>query len=289
MAEDTEERVRRRLGLTESADTDDADPDEDARSLLPRWLPETSAGGEGWLAGLRADPGRAGMLALGAVGVLAVLVTVFTLVRDDTPPVASANLPPVASVSTAVTTIASAPPTAEADAPVVVSVVGLVNTPGLVTLEPGARVADALEAAGGVLGPADTAGLNLARHLADGEQVLVGIAAPPGAPATLGSSVGDTGASDPTGAAPETPPGAKSPPGAKAPPGQTATAQNGPVNLNTATIEELDALPGVGPVTAGAIVSWREANGNFTSVDQLAAVDGIGPARLARLRELVAV
>ena len=81
--------------------------------------------------------------------------------------------------------------------------------------------------------------------------------------------------------------GAPAAPGATA--ASTAAAPPSPVDLNAATVEQLDALPGVGPVTAGAIVAWRAANGRFTSVDQLGEVDGIGPARLERLRSLVRV
>ena len=155
------------------------------------------------------------------------------------------------------------------------SVVGLVHKPGLVTLASGARIADALTAAGGALDGADLIGLNMARRVADGEQIIVGIAAPPGEPTTMGSSV----ASEPSPAAPAGEPtttGSASAPGAS-------------VDLNTATLEQLDALPGVGPVTAAAIVAWRDANGSFTSVDQLADVDGIGPARLEKLRAQVHV
>jgi competence protein ComEA len=102
----------------------------------------------------RADPGRAGAIALGAVGIVAVLVTVFTLLRDRTPPVASAKLPPVEMVSSAQPT-ASGP---AAEGPVIVSVVGLVHKPGLVTLSPGARIADNLRGAGGALDGADLIG-----------------------------------------------------------------------------------------------------------------------------------
>ncbi len=270
--------LRRRLGGAEqsdrssgAADSEPADDfaDDGGRALLPRWLPESAPGnGAGWLSSVRADPGRAGVLALGAVAVLAVLVTVFTLVRSDPHPVVSAKLPPVQPVSTSVTH--SAAPTA--DAPVVVSVVGLVETPGLVTLTPGARVADALSAAGGALAGADNIGLNLARRLADGEQVLVGIAPPPDGPRALGSSV--------SGAAPAAPAPQPTGAGAAPPPGAV-------VDLNAATAEQLDALPGIGPVTAAAIVAWRAEHGRFTSVEQLGEVDGIGPARLDRLRDLV--
>jgi len=155
-----------------------------------------------------------------------------------------------------------------ADQAMIVSVVGLVHQPGLVTLAPNARVSDAVAAAGGPLDGADTLGLNLARQMADGEQIVVGIAAPAGKPAVLGSSVGGL---------PESGPAA------------STTTAAGPVNLNTATAEQLDSLPGVGPVTAAAIVAWRAANGSFASIDQLAEVDGIGPARLEKLRPLVRV
>jgi competence protein ComEA len=160
---------------------------------------------------------------------------------------------------------------------VVVSVVGLVHTPGLVTLAPGARIADALQAAGGAVDGADTIGLNMARPLGDGEQIVVGLAPIPGQPRALGSSVA-------SGSAPI--PGAPTP----APvPGSVKPKAGEVLDLNTATVEQLDALPGVGPVTAAAIVAWRQANGKFTSVDQLADVDGIGPARLEKLRALVRV
>ncbi|MGV0814400.1 ComEA family DNA-binding protein [Mycolicibacterium boenickei] len=266
----------RRLGGGDDRDTDDPDAPDDgaaasdtaAESALSRWLPDTAPGdGPGWLATVRADPGRAGALALAGVGVLAILVTVFTLVRQQPPPVASANLPPVQMVSSG-----SPTPTGGAPAgPVVVSVVGLVHKPGLVTLQAGARIADALEAAGGPLDGADLIGLNMARRVGDGEQVVVGIAAPPGQPTTMGSSVAGDGA-------------AGSPPGVAGP---TPSPPSGPLDLNTATVEDLDTLPGIGPVTAEAIVAWRAAHGRFDSVDQLGDVDGIGPARLEKLRELV--
>jgi competence protein ComEA len=158
---------------------------------------------------------------------------------------------------------------------VVVSVVGLVHKPGLVTLAPGARIADALTAAGGALDGADLIGLNMARRVTDGEQIIVGIVPPPGQPAAMGSSV----SSGPANAA-----------STEAPPASgKATAPGGLVDLNAATVEELDTLPGVGPVTAAAIIAWRDANGRFSSVDQLGDVDGIGPARLEKLRDQVRV
>jgi competence protein ComEA len=281
------ERLHRRLGAdsdTDShADSEDLKPDasdEDQNSLLPRWLPDASQS-RGWVARIRADPGRAGAIALAVVAALAVLVTVFTLVRDRPAPVMSAKLPPVEKASTATPRSSASPGAGQpagSDRPVVVSVVGLVHTPGLVTLAPGARIADALQAAGGPVNGADTIGLNMARPVGDGEQIVVGLAPISGQPTALGSSVA-------SGSAP--PPRA---PGPAAPVSGTAKPKAGEVlDLNTATVEQLDALPGVGPVTAAAIVAWRQANGKFTSVDQLADVDGIGPARLNKLRPLVHV
>ncbi|BBY61484.1 ComEA family DNA-binding protein [Mycolicibacterium sarraceniae] len=253
-----------RLRPNEPGPADDSDPDDEIP--VPSWIPEGN-GQRGWLAAIRADPGRAGGIALAVIAVVAVLITVVTLMRDDPPPVVSAKLPPVDMVSSA-----SARPNPQANAPVVVSVVGLVTKPGLVTLAPDARIADAVAAAGGTIDGADTLGLNLARHLADGEQIVVGIGTPAGQPTALGSSV--------TGGPP-----ASSTPEVAAGKGQPAQ----PVDLNTATVEQLDALPGVGPVTAAAIVAWRDTNGKFSSVDQLGDVDGIGPARLDKLRPLVRV
>src|SRR5271163_4679163 len=275
------DRMHRRLGADPETDsTDDSldvhsdsdAPDDDQNSLLPRWLPDASQGAS-WLARVRADPGRTGAIAAAVVAVLAVLITLFTLVRDRPAPVMSAKLPPVEKASTA-SPRSSASPTAGPDHPVVVSVVGLVHTPGLVTLAPGARIADALQAAGGAVDGADTIGLNMARPVGDGEQIVVGLAPPFGQPRALGSSV----ASGPA-------PGPVSAPVS----GSGKPNAGDVVNLNTATIEQLDALPGVGPVTAAAIVAWRQANGKFTSVDQLADVDGIGPARLDKLRTLVRI
>lgn len=278
------ERLQRRLGLLpdpdESEDASEPGEDGDPNSLLPRWLPD-SATDAGWLAKVRADPGRAGAIALAVIAAVAVLITVFTVLRDQPAPVLSAKLPPVEMVSTASpgTETPAAGPAAPGADQVVVSVVGLVHKPGLATLAPGSRIADALTAAGGALDGADTIGLNLARPLVDGEQIVVGLA-PPSGPPVLGSSVG---AAPP---APETPRTGTAPTGTATKP---EPKPGEPVNLNTATVEQLDALPGVGPVTAAAIVAWRAAHGKFADVDQLGDVDGIGPARLEKLRALVRV
>jgi competence protein ComEA len=135
-----------------------------------------------------------------------------------------------------------------------VDVVGAVRRPGLYRLHTGARVADAVARAGGPTRAAQVELLNLAALVADGEQVVV-------------PRRGDF---DATGAAP------------------AGAASSGPVHLNSATLEQLDALPGVGPVTAQKIVDYRTQHGGFGSVDELDAVPGIGPARLADLRPLVA-
>ena len=152
----------------------------------------------------------------------------------------------------------AAPPTGSAPAAstvVVVDVVGAVRRPGLYRLEQGARIADAVSRAGGATPKADLALINLAALLADGEQVVV-----PG----RGTAV----------------PGAT----AGAAPGAPAT---GPVHLSTATLEQLDSLPGIGPVTAQKILDYRLKHGAFQSVDELDAVPGIGPKRLEQLRDLV--
>jgi competence protein ComEA len=117
----------------------------------------------------------------------------------------------------------------------------------------------------------------MARQVGDGEQIVVGIAPPKGQPTVLGSSVTPGSAG----------PAASGTPGPVS--GTTKPVPGGVINLNTATVQQLDSLPGIGPVTAAAIVAWRDANGKFSSVDQLAEVDGIGPARLEKLRPLVRV
>lgn len=276
------DRVRRRLAGEAGAEVEPepepaAEADDTTDTSLSRWLPDNGGSSAGWMAAIRADPGRSGVIALAVVGLVAVLVTIFTLAHDDGPRVVSANLPSVQPVSATGGTTPG--PSAAVDVQVVVSVVGLVRQPGLVTLQPGERIADALEAAGGAVAGADLTGLNMARRVADGEQIVVGIAAAPGAPPAMGSSLSSVSSVSAA-------PGA---PVANSGPAASGAAPQAPVELNTATVEQLDALPGVGPVTAAAIVAWRTSNGRFTTVEQLGEVDGIGPARLEKLRELVRV
>ncbi|WP_228809523.1 ComEA family DNA-binding protein [Nocardia otitidiscaviarum] len=158
---------------------------------------------------------------------------------------------------------------------VVVSVIGLVERGGLLRFPTGARVADALAAAA-PRRDADLSGLNLAQYLSDGDQIVIGRTGPNPTAPQAGSSIVGAQAQYPD--TPRTPPAAPRP-----------TATTTIVNLNTATEAELDALPGIGPVTAKAIIAWRTEHGRFGSVDQLADVQGIGPSRLERLRGLVTV
>lgn len=144
------------------------------------------------------------------------------------------------------------------DVEVVVDVAGKVRRPGIATLPAGSRVVDALEAAGGARRGVDLTSLNLARVLVDGEQVLVGLPPPSGVAASAVS-------------APEAQP-------------------DGPsvmVNINAATQAELEELPGIGPVTAAAILAWRTDHGAFTAVDELMEVSGIGEATLANIAPFV--
>ena len=149
---------------------------------------------------------------------------------------------------------------AAAPARVVVHVAGAVRRPGLYRLRDDARVADAIARAGGRTVDADLAAVNLAAPLVDGSQVVV-----PALPPPAGAAVEDGGTPSSTD---------RAAPGSK-------------VSLATATEAQLDALPGIGPVTAKKIVDYRDANGPFRSVDDLDAVPGIGPARVENLRDLV--
>lgn len=172
----------------------------------------------------------------------------------------SSTATPSAETSATGTPVASGAAQAAAGPDLIVDVVGKVRQPGIVTVPKGSRVYQAIEAAGGLKGRVDTTALNLARELTDGEQILVGLD-----PVEVSAA-----------------------PGAAAP-AAGEPAQGVKVNLNTATAEQLDTLPGVGPVTAQAILGWRQTNGRFGAVDDLLDVKGIGEATLAELRDLVMV
>jgi competence protein ComEA len=201
----------------------------------------------------RWDPGRLGSRSLWVAGLAAALLLV-AWTWLDRPRVDPAPAAPAArAASTSVPATPTVGEAADTSATVVVSVVGSVARPGLVTLPTGSRVADAVDAAGGLVPDADAGSVNLAAVVTDGQQIVVG-------------APGGTG------------------PGADGGP----AVPSGKLNLNTATAAELDALPGVGPVLAQRIVDHRD-QGPFTSVDQLDDVPGIGPARAAELAELVTV
>lgn len=195
-------------------------------SRLPLWA-------QPWLQ--PASARHLGWVALAAVVVLAGSAWVLLHRPAAGPPASPAAAPAVVMPSPA------------ADLQIVVDVGGRVRHPGLVTLSPGARVADALRAAGGALRPGDVATVDLAARVSDGQLLLIGV------PQAAGSG----------------------------------TDASAPVSLSSATVEQLDALPGVGPVLAKRIVDWREAHGGFTSLSQLQQVPGVGPRTYDRLKSLV--
>jgi competence protein ComEA len=204
----------------------------------------------------RWDLGRPGARSLWVAGLVAALLLIgWTWL--DRPRVEPAPAPRGAA-STNSAAEPSVGEVAQTSATVIVSVVGSVVRPGLVTLPTGSRVAAAVEAAGGLAPDADPASVNLAAVVTDGQQIVIGA------------------------------PGEAAGGGAPAAPTVSGSVVGGRLDLNTATAAELDALPGVGPVLAQRIVDHRK-QGPFTSVDQLDDVPGIGPARAAELAELVTV
>ncbi|GHI07806.1 ComEA family DNA-binding protein [Streptomyces cellostaticus] len=216
------------------------------RERLPVWLQ------------VRCGVERRGVVALAVVLVAAVAFAVQHFWAGRTQPVSAPQVvraqAPYAKKGDEAKSRGSAGAAATAAGQIVVDIGGKVRKPGIRRLPAGSRVADALRAAGGVRPGVSTDGLNRARFLVDGEQVLVG--APPGV--------------------------AAAPPG----PGNGA-GPAAPVSLNTATADQLDTLPGVGPVLAQHIIDYRTRHGGFRSVDELRQVNGIGDRRFSDLRSLV--
>jgi competence protein ComEA len=253
--DEVRERFVRVVGLPE-LDDDDPDPVSPSSSPPESSLPGAptamsvpSAPAAGGLRGVLGafDPGRRGVRALAVVAVAAVAVAAFFAwrARPQAEAVAAVPDPPPAAV---------VPPSASSGV-VVVAVSGRVRTPGLVRLPAGARVADAIEAAGGALPDTDLSLVNLARKVVDGELVAVGIAVPPGGgPAVAG---------------PGTP--------------------GGQLNLNSATAAQFEALPGIGPVLAQHMVDYRTRHGQYRTVEELRQVDGLGAARFNQIKDLVTV
>jgi competence protein ComEA len=219
-------------------------------------------GGATGLAGARLSPGRRGTRVLVIVTVLVVAIAGFVAWHARPQPVPVVASTPLGTASTdasgdgsaGAATDPSSSPTPSGSS-LVVAVVGRVEKPGLVTLPAGARVADAIQAAGGPLPGTDLGFLNVARKVVDGEEIAVGVTPPP-----------DAGITAPSGA-----------------------AADGRVNLNTATADQLDTLPGVGPAMAQRIITYRTAHGGFHSIEELKQVSGIGDARYQDLKDLVTI
>ena len=240
------------------------DPVLPARPAPPRTFGEVLTAWLAWfgLARLVLTALSVGVVVAGSVWLLRAPTpdTVTALPLAETAGVTSATLPPpTAAPSTA--------PVATLPQPIVVHVAGAVNQPGVFTLPPGSRANAAVEAAGGPAPDAELDGLNLATPLTDGQRVYV-------------PAVGEV---DPltVGAA-----------GVELPPAEGSTAEGsapGPIDINRATADELEQLPGVGPATATAIIDDRERNGPYATVDDLDRVPGIGPAKLEGIRDLVTV
>jgi competence protein ComEA len=205
--------------------------------------------------GVRHEPRRLVTVVVLAAVVVALLWWLF---RAPAVPDPEVTLPRVSStVGGGASGASPASPTTTA-VRIVVHVAGAVARPGVLRLPDGARVVDAVDAAGGFATDADPSRVNLAAKVADGQRVYV-------------PRIGEATPVD------------------AALSGPNSTTPTGPVDLNTASIDELDRLPGIGPATAAAIVEHRSRNGAFHSVDELRDVPGIGEAKLAQLRPLVTV
>ncbi|BCJ33777.1 hypothetical protein Athai_12800 [Actinocatenispora thailandica] len=237
----------------EVVDLDGAGPGERAGVMVGSARPDGWFDRSARLLGVRhalLDPGRRGLRAIVVLAVVAVVVA--GVVAWRLRPVADPVEPPRVPAAEP-----TGHPTPSATGELVISVVGKVRHPGVVRVPAGSRVADAVRAAGGALPGTDLGLLNQARRLVDGEQIAVGVTPPPDAGGVGG-------------------------PGGSANPGRK-------VDLNTATADQLDTLPGVGPTLAERIIAFRTEHGGFRSVEQLKQVSGIGDARYADLKDLVTV
>ncbi len=246
-------------GWVPADDEETADPEEEPQVVAAADLPSGFGRHRAPGTAVRVAPGRRAAWSLWVVGLLAALLVVGAtwLGRPQVEPAPVEPAPAASPTEEGPAVTPSVGVAAESAATVVVSVVGSVARPGLVTLPQGARVADAIAAAGGLLPDADATSVNLAAVVSDGQQVAVGV---PGAAVTDAASGGESSVSG-----------------------------SGPVDLNAATAADLDALPGIGPVLAQRIVEHRERSGPFRAVEQLDDVPGIGPATYAELAELVTV
>jgi competence protein ComEA len=222
------------------------------------------------------DPGRRGLAVLAVAALLAAAAGAWFFIRatpradsasNADPAVAAASTPAVPPSASggwpALTSGAPGGSTPSAATVIVVDVVGRVAKPGIFTLPAASRIFDAIAAAGGALPGTDLTALNLAGKLIDGEEIFVGIPPPSGSAAQTAGGVvgGDTGAG----------------------PATAGTTKPSVVDLNSASLTDLETLPGVGAVTAQRIIDWRTQHGRFTSVVQLQQISGIGPSKYASL------
>lgn len=232
-------------------------PGSDPEQIAVGLTPERDSGARArWIAQRR--PATAFIVTAIAAAGIAVAVTLSSApgVQPVAAPQVAATGSPMMSDGPASTEVGKAK---SSSASIVVSVVGLVASPGLVNLPEGSRVADAIAACGGALPGTDLNTINLARVLSDGEQIPVGV---PSMPPNVGTAPDISAA------------------------GSGSTAK---VNINLATADDLDSLPGIGPVLAKRIVDFRTKNGKFKTVNDIGQVSGIGPAVLINIKDLVTV
>ncbi len=233
--------------------------------------PPPSAGALGQGVGFARDH----LMVLLIAGVVAVGIAITYLTRAQgervpvampTPTMSSAGAPSVVGPQGPVTGFpgsrASSPSADASSASIVVQVLGPVKRPGVITVPEGTRVTEAIARCGGLTPSADPGELNLAAILHDADQLIIGTRADPGGVVRNGSQASTSGSG---------------------PSGSTPTV----IELNTATLDQLDALPGIGPVTAQKILDWRAQHQRFSSVSELLEIDGIGPKTYARITPYV--